>query len=256
MRPLALALGCAVLVLAGCSDPEVAGGAEVTAEPTRPAATEPPPEEREDQEEEEPADDQAGGLQESGSQASGSSLQSEQVEVAGSELASRVYDTLSGLAAETRPVGSDTEAGSTDSGSDTGSDAEVETVVTLPDTVLFDFDEDDLLPEASASLDELAEALHYFDEAPVQVHGHTDSVGDPDYNQGLSERRAGSVSDYFVDVGVDADRIEAQGFGEQEPVADNTHEDGSDDPDGRAQNRRVEIIIEGVDFEDLADVDG
>jgi outer membrane protein OmpA-like peptidoglycan-associated protein len=149
---------------------------------------------------------------------------------ASSDIERRISDTFSELGAELR-----------------GGD----TVITLPDTVLFDFDQHELLTGASGVLDNLAEAITYFAGAPVQVTGHTDGKGTPEYNEGLSERRARSVVDYFVTKGVDADRINAEGLGESQPVATDVNPDGSDDPDGRARNRRVEIVIEGVDPEQL-----
>lgn len=129
-------------------------------------------------------------------------------------------------------------------------DAEVvegDTVIALPEEVLFDFDQSELRPDAPATLDRIAQAIVFFADAPVQVAGHTDSRGSDTYNQQLSEQRAQPVVDYLVGAGVDTARTTAQGFGETQPVAPNENSDGSDNPDGRAQNRRVEIVIEGVD---------
>ncbi|MGH9210472.1 MAG: OmpA family protein [Acidimicrobiales bacterium] len=129
-------------------------------------------------------------------------------------------------------------------------DAEVvegDTVIALPSEVLFDFDQSQLRPDAAATLDRIAQAIVFFADAPVQVAGHTDAHGADDYNQQLSEQRAQSVVDHLVAAGVDTARITAQGFGETQPVAPNENPDGSDNPQGRAENRRVEIVIEGVD---------
>ena len=71
----------------------------------------------------------------------------------------------------------------------------------------------------------------------VEVAGHTDSMGSEAYNQGLSERRAQSVQDYLVSKGVKAQRLTAKGYGESMPVASN------DTDAGRAENRRVELIV-------------
>jgi outer membrane protein OmpA-like peptidoglycan-associated protein len=71
------------------------------------------------------------------------------------------------------------------------------------------------------------------------VEGHTDSVGGDDYNQALSEHRAQSVRDYFVQQGISSANVEAHGFGKTEPIASN------DTPEGRQQNRRVELILSG-----------
>jgi outer membrane protein OmpA-like peptidoglycan-associated protein len=73
----------------------------------------------------------------------------------------------------------------------------------------------------------------------VQIEGHTDSVGSDEYNQDLSERRAGVVRDYFVQQGIAANSIEARGFGKTQPIATN------DTAEGRQQNRRVELVLSG-----------
>ena len=121
------------------------------------------------------------------------------------------------------------------------------TVITLPEVVLFDFDQAELKPDARATLAEVAEVMAFYADAPVTVRGHTDSRGDDAYNQGLSERRAGAVVAALTgDHGIDAGRLQAVGLGETQPVVANERPDGSDDPDGRQQNRRVEIVLEGV----------
>lgn len=130
----------------------------------------------------------------------------------------------------------DLEAQATDAGA----------LVTLPDTVLFDFDEDVLRPQAAEVLDDLVTVLEDSDPAAVTIAGHTDGIGDDDYNQQLSERRAAAVEAYFLDAGIDPDRLSAAGFGETQPIAQETDADGQDDPDARARNRRVEITIEGI----------
>lgn len=146
---------------------------------------------------------------------------------ASSDLEREVTETLSELDAETR---------------------DGDTVVTLPDRVLFPFGQYELLPDATQVLDNLVEAIDYFADAPVHVNGHTDAVDSDATNQTLSEQRAQAVVGYFTDAGVDPSRLDARGFGETQPVAPNTHDDGTDDPQGRAQNRRVEIIIEDIDL--------
>jgi OOP family OmpA-OmpF porin len=102
----------------------------------------------------------------------------------------------------------------------------------------FDFDKSDIKPEFEGVLDAGVEALNENPDTTVQVAGYTDSVGTDEYNQGLSERRANAVRDYFVSKGIDASRLTAVGFGETNPVADN----GT--ADGRAQNRRVELNVQ------------
>ncbi len=121
------------------------------------------------------------------------------------------------------------------------------TVITLPEVVLFDFDRAELKPDARATLAEVAEVLAFYAEAPVSVRGHTDAKGADDYNQDLSERRAAAVVAALAgDHGIDPSRLQAEGLGESQPVAPNEHPDGSDNPEGRQQNRRVEIVLEGV----------
>jgi outer membrane protein OmpA-like peptidoglycan-associated protein len=78
----------------------------------------------------------------------------------------------------------------------------------------------------------------------VRVEGHTDAKGSDEYNQALSERRAASVRTWFVQAAkLPAKSVTAVGFGERQPVADNEKPDGSDDPEGRQKNRRVEVVV-------------
>jgi len=74
------------------------------------------------------------------------------------------------------------------------------------------------------------------------IGGHTDGKGGKEYNQKLSERRANSVKTWLLGHGA-SNEMKTQGFGDTKPVAPNTKPDGSDDPDGRQKNRRVEITI-------------
>ena len=111
--------------------------------------------------------------------------------------------------------------------------------------VNFDFDMSTLRPDAVAILNEAAEILKRYPELKVEVAGHTDSVGSDAYNQGLSERRARAVYDYLTSNGVDASRMTGpNGYGESRPIAPNTNEDGSDNPEGRARNRRTELNVQ------------
>jgi outer membrane protein OmpA-like peptidoglycan-associated protein len=121
------------------------------------------------------------------------------------------------------------------------------TVITLPERVLFDFDKADLKPEAAATLDKIVEVVNFYGRAPVAIRGHADSRGSESYNLDLSNRRAAAVRDYLVGKGVDQGRLEAVGLGKSQPVAPNTNPDGSDNPAGRQQNRRVEVVVEGVE---------
>ena len=116
------------------------------------------------------------------------------------------------------------------------------TVITLEDSVLFDFGSSDLRGEASTTLTNLATVLKDSKAPKVQVQGHTDSVSDDAFNQKLSEQRAQAVSSALKSDGVTAD-LEAVGYGETKPVAPNENPDGSDNPGGRRLNRRVEIFV-------------
>ena len=77
----------------------------------------------------------------------------------------------------------------------------------------------------------------------VRVEGHTDSKGSDAYNQRLSQRRAEAVVKYLIGKGIDPSRLEAVGFGEGRPIAPNQNPDGSDNPTGRAKNRRTEFHV-------------
>jgi outer membrane protein OmpA-like peptidoglycan-associated protein len=117
-------------------------------------------------------------------------------------------------------------------------------VVNLPD-VLFEFDKASLTPDARVKIRNIAEVLN--DQArdrQVAVEGHTDSIGSDVYNQKLSERRAETVALGLESAGVSNQRIATLCFGERYPVAPNHNVDGTDNPAGRAKNRRVEVVIE------------
>ncbi len=117
-------------------------------------------------------------------------------------------------------------------------------LITLPERVLFDFDQYTLRPDARTTLDRVAEVVRHYGSAPVQITGHTDGKGTDEYNQTLSDRRAEAVAGYLAaSPGIDRGRLTARGMGETSPVAPNEHPDGSDNPEGRRQNRRVEIVI-------------
>lgn len=119
-------------------------------------------------------------------------------------------------------------------------------VLTLPESVLFDFDEATLRSDARTALGKIQTVLAEYPDAPVEVVGHTDAKGTDAYNQDLSTRRAESVRAWLAGHGVPGSRLRATGRGESEPVAENETADGSDNPAGRQQNRRVEIVIEGA----------
>jgi outer membrane protein OmpA-like peptidoglycan-associated protein len=113
------------------------------------------------------------------------------------------------------------------------------TVITLDGSVLFVSGKSELLPIAQKKLDDVAKALNDVDESQkVVIEGHTDSNGDDAFNMTLSQQRADSVRTYLVSRGVKSERITASGKGETQPLATNAT------PEGRANNRRVEIIIQ------------
>lgn len=112
------------------------------------------------------------------------------------------------------------------------------TVITLSGAVLFQTGKSDLLPIAENRLDAVAEALKsQHDDTAIVVEGHTDSRGSRQQNLELSQARADSVRAYLVRKGVAPDRIKSVGKGEDQPIATNNT------PDGRANNRRVEIVL-------------
>jgi OOP family OmpA-OmpF porin len=116
--------------------------------------------------------------------------------------------------------------------------------VTISATALFDFDSDVLKDEGKTAIQELADGIKAKSGSVVDVDviGHTDSTGPEEYNEQLSLRRATSVKNYLVEMGVDAGIIDVSGKGETMPIADNSTRAG------RAQNRRVEINV-GADVQ-------
>lgn len=109
-------------------------------------------------------------------------------------------------------------------------------VLTMSGSTLFKFDSADLLDAAEPRLEQVAEVLLEV-EQPLVLEGHTDAVGDTEYNRELSARRAESVKDFLVDAGVPSERISIQALGENDPIASN------DSVEGRALNRRVELVL-------------
>ena len=101
--------------------------------------------------------------------------------------------------------------------------------------VMYDFDSAEIKSEAYPMLDEASAILKKNTELKVEIDGHTDNVGPAAYNMNLSERRAKAVMKYFVDKGVEAQRLTTKGFGSTNPAASN------DTKEGRAKNRRVEL---------------
>jgi outer membrane protein OmpA-like peptidoglycan-associated protein len=115
-------------------------------------------------------------------------------------------------------------------------------VITLSGSILFTTAKWDLLPAAQVKLNDVATALIKEDPlSKIVVEGYTDSQGGASYNQDLSLHRAQAVRDYLVTRGIATDRITAQGFGLTKPIGDNKS------AEGRANNRRVEIVVQPTD---------
>ena len=123
-------------------------------------------------------------------------------------------------------------------------ETDTEIRIELAADVLFDFDKADLLPKARDTLKQAAGVIREKAKGTVRIAGFTDAKGDASYNQKLSERRANAVRDWFITKeGLQNVKFATEGFGKLQPVAPNTKPDGSDDPDGRQKNRRVEIAL-------------
>jgi outer membrane protein OmpA-like peptidoglycan-associated protein len=103
--------------------------------------------------------------------------------------------------------------------------------------ILFAFNSSAIKPESTPTLDEIGTMLQDHGDLRIRIEGHTDSTGEDEYNQTLSDERAAAVRQFLIDeYGIDASRLEAQGFGESSPV------DTNDTPEGQQNNRRVELV--------------
>lgn len=109
--------------------------------------------------------------------------------------------------------------------------------------VFFDFDKFNLRPESFVELDRVVKFLNEYPNVEIEMSAHTDSKGADDYNMTLSDNRARSVMEYILSKGIATNRIISKGYGETKPVAANANTDGSDNPEGRQLNRRVEFKI-------------
>ncbi|GAA1074041.1 hypothetical protein GCM10009576_099230 [Streptomyces rhizosphaericus] len=109
----------------------------------------------------------------------------------------------------------------------------------MPDDLLFDFDESSLKEDAKATLDDVIKDLQKLeDNTKIQINGHTDNVGEADYNLKLSKERADAVWAYLKENGeVSGLDVEIEGYGDTKPIASNKDEEGQE------RNRRVEIVI-------------
>lgn len=110
-------------------------------------------------------------------------------------------------------------------------------ILNMPSSITFDTDQDAVKGQFYPTLNSVAIVLRKFNQTLVDIKGHTDSTGSASHNQQLSQRRAASVGTYLGSQGIDPRRFAIIGYGASQPVASNAT------PDGRAQNRRVEIEI-------------
>lgn len=125
-----------------------------------------------------------------------------------------------------------------DSPSDKPVDADGCTIVSVVlENVQFESNSSELTAGSSESLDEVVNAMSEYDQLRIEIQAHTDNMGEASYNLSLSEKRANSVRDYLIAQGVAANRMEVKGYGETQPIADNSTRDG------RAKNRRVELKV-------------
>ncbi len=117
-------------------------------------------------------------------------------------------------------------------------------VVFLPE-VYFEFDSSRLTDAAQKKLSDVSIVLTdpRASDRRILVEGHTDSIGNDTYNETLSLSRANAVGDALVMSGVDDQKITRRGYGKKYPIAPNKTPSGRDNPEGRAQNRRVEVIV-------------
>ena len=119
-------------------------------------------------------------------------------------------------------------------------------ILDMPSSVTFDVDSYAISPAFMSTLDQVAGTLNQYESTFIDVYGHTDSTGSDAYNQTLSERRAQAVANYLASRGVKPERMATKGFGESQPKATNTTEAG------RAENRRVEILLVPITQNDVA----
>ncbi len=117
-------------------------------------------------------------------------------------------------------------------------------MISLAADANFDFDKYDLKPGGQAALQDLAQKMEQVEVAGIDIVGHTDSKGSEEYNQALSERRANAAANYLASLGTNPGLITTRGMGERQPIAPNTNADGSDNPEGRSKNRRIDITVD------------
>jgi tetratricopeptide (TPR) repeat protein len=109
--------------------------------------------------------------------------------------------------------------------------------------VLFDYDSYKLRPESSTELDKLVDMMSTDTGAIIEIWAHTDFKGTDEYNMALSENRAKSVVEYILGKGIAKSRVSYKAFGRSQPIAPNENPDGTDNPEGRQLNRRIEVKV-------------
>jgi outer membrane protein OmpA-like peptidoglycan-associated protein len=115
--------------------------------------------------------------------------------------------------------------------------------VSMTGDILFDFDKASVRPAAESTLDDIARLVKSVSTGSIVIEGHTDAKGSARYNKNLSLRRAQAVAEWLMARGAERTRLSVKAFGDSRPVAPNTLENGDDNPDGRALNRRVEFVF-------------
>jgi outer membrane protein OmpA-like peptidoglycan-associated protein/tetratricopeptide (TPR) repeat protein len=118
----------------------------------------------------------------------------------------------------------------------------VGSTITL-NNIFFDYNSSELKQESFVELEKLYKLIKNNPSLKIEIGGHTDSKGSMDANMRLSQERTQSVVNYLITQGIDEKKLVAKGYGPTKPIAPNTNEDGSDNPEGRAKNRRIEMKI-------------
>lgn len=125
---------------------------------------------------------------------------------------------------------------------DTILSAPVNTAITMQE-IYYDLNEFELMPASHPALDKLVTLLKDHPNMEIEISAHTDNTGSAAYNKQLSEKRALNCVAYLTGKGIDKSRLQYKGYGATKPVAPNTNPDGSDNPEGRKLNRRIELRI-------------
>lgn len=115
--------------------------------------------------------------------------------------------------------------------------------VQVLNNVYYEFNKADITPQSYPALDQVVALLQKRPDIKVEIGGHTDNKGADELNLKLSEARAANVVTYLVSKGIAKERLTSKGYGASLPIAPNTHEDGTDNPEGREKNRRTEMKI-------------